>query len=948
MTAPAAGRFNPFPGLRPFEADETHLFFGREEQIDDLLGRLRKKHFVAVVGTSGSGKSSLVRAGMLPALHGGYMVGAGAHWRIATMRPGTTPLRELAEALERGGILGDEGDADLRIDLAQAVLNRGALGLVEILRQARLRSDENVLILVDQFEELFTYRQARPESDFSDESAAFVKLLLAAAAEPDLRAYVVITMRSDFLGDSAEFRDLPETINDSLFLVPRMRRQQLQSAIVGPIAVAGAKIAPRLTARLLNDLGDDPDQLPVLQHALMRTYDIWEADHAVDEPIDIRHYEATGGLAEALSRHADDVYDSLPDDDSRRIAERLFKALTDRSNDNRGIRRPTTFADALAITEARDGEALRAVMEPFRAPECSFLTPAAGKPLEGRTVLDISHESLMRIWKRMRTWLDEETQSAQIYRRLRDSAALHARGEAALLRNPDLPIAIRWRDEQQANAAWAERYGGRFNETMRFLDDSESDRARQVRIRARGIRLTIAGLAATVLVLLFLSGTTYRQWSIAKDQLQVAAAQRLARIDRNMYEEDQSHTDRVKALLAADAFSIAPVAEPAEVLLAGAIRMARPLLGSQAASHWSGNFAARGSKLFFPVGATSLRAVDLDRYPAGTDPSIVVNDGVHVRDAADGVHAVSLNVKTGEIRMWDISGEAPRTLNAFPIGSVDATGSSYADAQIAFDPATGRLSLATAGGIRQFTSGGRDLGFRAWNDYAVQASLPLPYPTGPDAHILSARGNYILFNYPKGTRDWVITIGGRRVGAGALDLRAISPDERYAFGRDTGKAPELSAYPLTDWSARHTHIPSTTTVVTGTRDGRLLAYPDDQTEADARDPSKLHFVPVVRLYDYDSNTEFFKGLPSPANLDHYSDLAFSADDRYLLATYADRSGARRLAVYAVDPQVWLRSICTHGNPPLTRTEFEQVAPAEGDYYVDGCATYEHAPSPAHS
>jgi hypothetical protein len=944
LTAPAAGRFNPFPGLRPFEADETHLFFGREVQIDDLLGRLRKQHFVAVVGTSGSGKSSLVRAGMLPALHGGYMVGAGAHWRIGMMRPGTTPIRELAKALDHGGILGEEGDSELRVDLAQAVLNRGALGLVEILRQARLRSDENVLILIDQFEELFTYRKARPGSDFSDESTAFVKLLLAAAAETDLRTYVVITMRSDFLGDSAEFRDLPEAINDSLFLVPRMRRQQLQAAIEGPIAVAGAKIAPRLTARLLNDplLGDDPDQLPVLQHALMRTYDIWEADHAAGEPIDVRHYEATGGLAEALSRHADDVYDSLRDEGSRRIAERLFKALTDRSGDNRGIRRPTMFADALAITEAPDEDALRAVIEPFRAPECSFLTPAAGKPLESGTVLDISHESLMRIWKRMRSWLDQETQSAQIYRRLHDSALLHARGEAALLRNPDLPIAIRWRDEQQPNAAWAERYGGRFDETMRFLDASETERVREARARTRSVRLTIVGLAATVLILLLLSGTTYRQWVIAQDQLKVAAAERLARIDRNMYEEDQNHTDRVKALLAADAFSIAPAAEADEVLLAGVIRLSGavastrkttplPLLGRQIASFWIGNFASQGSRLIVPLGATAMRVVQLDRYRIEAKSPETADDTVRLRDAADGVHAVSLNVATGEARIWDISGAAPRTINAFPIGNVDGSGSDYADAQIAYDPASGRLSIGTKSGIVRFASDGHRLESRSWDQYATAAGLPRPYPSGPDAHVLSARGNYILFNYPK--NDWVITIGGRRVGS-ALDLKALSPDERFAFGRDSESEPELAAYSLPDWHATQTHIPKDSALVAGSHDGKTFAYPDDQDGAK-----------IIRLYDFASNTEYFKGLPAPPGFKRYQALAFSADDRYVIVNYDDTSGGRWLAVYTIDPEGWLRTICRLGRPPLSAAEFAKVAPAE--HYVDGCAPFERAtPAPA--
>src|SRR6478752_8123359 len=108
-------RFNPFPGLRPFEPDEDHLFFGREREIDELLRRLRTARFVAVVGTSGSGKSSLVRSGLIPALESGFMAGAGSSWRIAVLRPGEDPIGHLADAASRPELLGaeDDGDAEM-------------------------------------------------------------------------------------------------------------------------------------------------------------------------------------------------------------------------------------------------------------------------------------------------------------------------------------------------------------------------------------------------------------------------------------------------------------------------------------------------------------------------------------------------------------------------------------------------------------------------------------------------------------------------------------------------------------------------------------------------------------------------------------------------------------------------------------------------------------------
>ena len=162
---PRAGS-NPFPGLRAFEENEDLFFFGREGNIDDLLGRLRRSRFLAIVGSSGSGKSSLVRAGMLPALHGGFMAGKGSQWRIATLRPGSDPIGNLAEAMTTAAITpevtGTE-NSDVYLGFAQAVLERGALGLAELVYQARLGDEENVLIVVDQFEELFRLQQQTPD-----------------------------------------------------------------------------------------------------------------------------------------------------------------------------------------------------------------------------------------------------------------------------------------------------------------------------------------------------------------------------------------------------------------------------------------------------------------------------------------------------------------------------------------------------------------------------------------------------------------------------------------------------------------------------------------------------------------------------------------------------------------------------------------------------------------
>jgi len=467
---------NPFPGLRPFEAHENHLFFGRDGQSDELLKRLRRTHFVTVVGTSGSGKSSLVRAGLLPSLYGGFMAVAGSSWRVAVFRPGKDPIGNMARALVAPTVLGkDDHDVAIRTAILTATLQRSNLGLVEAVKQAGMPAHENLLLVVDQFEELFRFKQSLEIMDRAEAAVAFVQLLLEATSQKEARIYVVLTMRSDYLGDCAQFRDLPEAINDGQYLIPRMTREQRRLAIAGPIAVGGAEITSRLTQRLLNDVGDNPDQLPILQHALMRTWQYWAHHRQNSDPIDLRHYETIGGMDEALSRHADDAYHELSDGRSKKLAEKLFKCLTEKGPDNREIRRPTKLQEICAAADANEKEII-AVVERFRQPERSFLMPPVSEALNKDSLIDISHESLIRNWQRLKQWVDEEAQSARMYRRLAESAVLHQEGKAALWRDPDLQLALEWSEQNQPNQAWAQRYHPQFEMATAFLKRSEGAR----------------------------------------------------------------------------------------------------------------------------------------------------------------------------------------------------------------------------------------------------------------------------------------------------------------------------------------------------------------------------------------------------------------------------------------------------------------------------------------
>ena len=532
---------NPFPGLRPFEPHESALYFGRDDQIDELLERLAEARFLAVVGTSGSGKSSLVRAGLIPALQRGHLAGGGSRWRVAMFRPGDDPLGGLAQALSR----------------PQDLIGQSSFGLVEAART--LDAGEKLLVIVDQFEELFRVGQAGSE----DSAAAFVKLLLRAAFEDEAAVFVVLTMRTDYLGACTVFRGLPEVLNGGQYLIPRMTRDQLTESIEGPIAVGGAAITPQLVQRLLNDVGDDPDQLPILQHALMRTWSNGTEARAEGRPLDVPIYEAIGGLAAALNRHAEEAYEDvgkLPD--GQRIAQKLFQRLTEKGTDQQENRRPTPLAEIRAVAEA-DEQTVIAVIDKFRSEGRTFLTSPGGSELSADSVIDISHESLIRLWHRLSAWADEEALSAERYRRLARAAELHTKGEESRWRDPALQLALDWKDRERPNGHWAERYHPGFAEAMGFLEMSRKGREMWRRYKV----LLIGGLC--VLTVLSVLASIYAVYGLklaeeaqqkAAEQQALAEAQKLAAQSDLAFKTSGRYLEQ-SALLAIESMRRVPTVE---------------------------------------------------------------------------------------------------------------------------------------------------------------------------------------------------------------------------------------------------------------------------------------------------------------------------------------------------------------------------------------------------
>ena len=528
MTGARAADTNPYPGLRPFDEREEHLFFGREHQIDRMVDLLARRRFLAVVGGSGSGKSSLVNCGLQPALRRGLMARAGTAWRMLRFRPGLRPIEALAQALA-GSLArpGNEVSASLAAaDLSQAEviatqLRLSRLGLVEVAEQAGIAPGTNLLVVADQFEELFRYNALAEQG----EAQALVNLLLACSAQEPCPIFVVLTMRSDFLGDCAQFPGLPEAITSALHLVPRLSREERRQAIALPALVSGTTVDPVLLSQLVNDVGDDPDQLSILQHALRRTWNHWH-QRGGQGPITLADYEAVGTMASALERHAEQALAELAEGernvgasgdqtDSLALAGRLFRALTDKASDPRGIRRPTTLADLQAICGGDPGAVERQVNH-FRQADRAFLMPPEADLLRADSVVDISHESLMRVWRRLDHWADQEATAAALFQRLADAAGRHGLGQASLWRDPELQLALDWRQLEQPTEAWAHRYASNHHQALAFLEASREARETERRQLEWRRQRALLGLAGFSLLTCVVGGVSWWQWQLTR------------------------------------------------------------------------------------------------------------------------------------------------------------------------------------------------------------------------------------------------------------------------------------------------------------------------------------------------------------------------------------------------------------------------------------------------
>ncbi len=389
---------NPYRGLRAFQESDSIYFFGREQLTQHIITRLAETdpagivHFLAVVGPSGSGKSSLVKAGIIPSLRDDAIPGS-KDWFVISMTPGTHPLDELEVAL-----LQLATDADLNID---EQLHRDTRGLARVVKLLLSNTDGDLVLYIDQFEELFTLVEDKRQTEF------FLDSLYHAIMAPHGNLRVIVTLRADFYDRPLLYEKFSQLMRERTEVVVPMTSEELDRAIVTPAQLVGVNFEQGLAPTIVSEVSGQLGALPLLQYGLTEIF-----DERTDNVITLEKYRSIGGILGALARRAEAIYEELTPD-QQEAARQLFVRLVNLGEGTEDTRRRVLLQEIQSA--ASDVSTMQAVIEKFSK---SRLLTFDHDPATRSPTIEVAHEAIIREWTRYRGWLDESREDIRLQRNL--------------------------------------------------------------------------------------------------------------------------------------------------------------------------------------------------------------------------------------------------------------------------------------------------------------------------------------------------------------------------------------------------------------------------------------------------------------------------------------------------------------------------------------------------
>jgi len=621
----------PYRGLETFDEEHADLFFGRDGDVQRLLEKLKAFRFLAVVGPSGSGKSSLVRAGLVPALRRGALPDSDT-WSIAVVRPGAHPLAALAAQLTRLV----QGTA-MQATLDGLEADDRTLHLTAAFALADRAPSARVVLVVDQLEEVFTVARD------ADERQRFLDNLVYAGSIPDGQTIVVTTMRADFYPRLATHPGAGQLTAAHQALVAPLDDDGLRQAIEEPAALAGLELEEGLVETILEDVEHQSGALPLLEHALL---ELWRRRRG--HLLTLEGYREAGGVAGALAHRADSVFSSFTPEEQE-IARRTFLRLTQPGEGTEDTRRRAPLTELGLLPAGGDSEVEHVVRALVDA---RMLTVGGGT---GDQWVDVSHEALIRGWPTLRRWLDDDRAGLRVHRRLTEAAAEWER--------LDRDTGTLFRGARLAEAAeWRRRNDDVLNPLERdFLDASVALEKRERRLAQRRIRRTIGGLATALVLIAAVALVAFHQSRVAADQRDEAVS--AADVARSLNVADRDPIAAVS--LALDAVRAKRTSEATFALrqAVGAARL-RTTLTAGRAGLWAAEATADGTRAITAGDDGAIRVWDVPGRRV-VDTMRGHDGGIDAADLSSDGRLVVTGAEDGTVRIWSLaSGKPVRTLHA--------------------------------------------------------------------------------------------------------------------------------------------------------------------------------------------------------------------------------------------------------------------------------------------
>lgn len=510
---------NPYKGLRAFVEQDAMDFHGRETLVDELVERVAAHNLITVVGPSGTGKSSVVRAGLLPALRSGRLRGS-RNWLITDMFPGSFPFEELEAALSRVAVRAPVGMLN---ELTQPN------GLLRVSKQILPGDDSTLLIVIDQFEELFS--TVRSE----ETRRRFLENLIAVANDERSRIRVVLTMRADFLDRPLAYADFAEALAGGLVTIGPPTRDGLAQAVAAPARAVGLDLEPGLVGRIITDVEGQPGTLPLLQYALTEMF-----ANRKTSTLTIEGYEQTGGVTAALGRRAEELYRGL-NTTGQKAAREVFLRLVSVDEVGTVTRRRARQSELVSLAVDRAGvESVLSAFAGFR-----LLTFDRDPVTRGPTV-EVAHEALLTEWARLGSWIEESRESLILARRVRESAQEWIESSddpSYLLRGVRLEDVEAWASHSNVVLT---------NDETRYIKTSVAQRSAELKSSRRRRRRTLIALSGGLVLVSVLALLAFLQRGVAQHEALQARVRELAAASEGQLDENPE----LALLIAAEAFDI--------------------------------------------------------------------------------------------------------------------------------------------------------------------------------------------------------------------------------------------------------------------------------------------------------------------------------------------------------------------------------------------------------